>query len=131
MELEFKTKNEVMNFFQSYQGYTTVKRISELLVSHSNVQEQEIKHIQQHLHQLKKDGFLLIKNEGDNIYNERFSSTLERISKYFTPPTPKTPGKIFKLQPEYRGMGIDLRNLYLYFARSQLCEKIKDFFKKP
>ena len=61
-------------------------RISELLVAHhhSNLQDKEWQHIRGFLHELKSEGFLLVKNEGEDIYNEQFGTTPDRIKKYFS-----------------------------------------------
>lgn len=122
MDLEFKTKDEVINFFQSRHGYINVIQICELLVSHNNIQAQEIEHIKQHLHELKQDGFLLIRNEGEDIYHEEFASTPERVSRYLiSKTTVEVSEEVFKLNPEFYGIGINLRLAW---------KKIKNFFKK-
>ncbi len=84
MNLSYPTQDEIMEFFSTYSGFHTVYRITELLVApdHNNVQDSEWKHIQKVLHKLKSEGFLLIKNEGENIHEEEFSSTPDRIDRY-------------------------------------------------
>lgn len=87
MELIYPTKNEIMEFFKTHSGYLPVIRIAELLVAphvdRSSPMDEEWKHIQGFLHQLKSQDFLLIQNEGQDIYNEKFSSTSDRIERYF------------------------------------------------
>ncbi|MFA6158362.1 MAG: hypothetical protein WC763_01925 [Candidatus Paceibacterota bacterium] len=51
---------------------------------HNNIQPEEIQHIKGFLHQLKSEGFLLIENEGGDIYHEGFSSTPDRIDKFLS-----------------------------------------------
>lgn len=84
MELVYPTENEIIDFFVNHTGYISVLRISELLIAsyHSNIQEGEWKHVYKLLHKLKAEGFLLIQNEGEDIYNEKFSSTPDRIEKF-------------------------------------------------
>jgi hypothetical protein len=85
MQIQYPSKNQIMKFFLDRSGFMSVVRICELLVAHdhNNVQPEEIQHIKGFLHQLKSQDFLLIKNEGEDIYNESFSSTPDRIEKYF------------------------------------------------
>jgi hypothetical protein len=85
MELVYPSKKEIMEFFRAHSGYLKVIRVCELLVAndHNNVQSEEITHIKGFLHQLKSEGFLLIEKEGGDIYEEGFSSTPDRVDKYF------------------------------------------------
>lgn len=83
MELEYRTEEEIIDFFQNHTGGHKVIRIAELLISHNNPQDVEIFHIRKLLHKLKAGGFLIVKNEGGDIYHEEFSSTPDRIEKYF------------------------------------------------
>lgn len=83
MELEFKTEKQVIDFFSGHTGSHTVFRIAELLIKHNNPQDSEINHIRTILHKLKSEGILLVKNEGENIHEEKFSSTPDRIEKYY------------------------------------------------
>lgn len=83
MELEFKTEKHIIDFFSSHTGSHTVFRIAELLTSHNNPQDAEINHVRKILHKLKSENFLLVKNEGENIHEEKFSSTPDRIEKYY------------------------------------------------
>jgi len=81
----YPSKNEIMNFFKTHAGYIQVFRICELLiVPRNNVQPEEIEHIRFFLHELKSNDFLLVKNEGQDIYYEEFSSTPDRVKKYFS-----------------------------------------------
>ncbi|EKD24082.1 MAG: hypothetical protein ACD_81C00114G0009 [uncultured bacterium] len=84
MNLVFPTEGEVIDFFTVHTGYLDVHRISELLVTHqhANLQESEWKHIYKVLHKLKSEGYLLVQNEGGDIYSEKFSSTPDRIEKF-------------------------------------------------
>jgi len=84
MNLIYPTRDEIIEFFRSHSGFHTVYRISELLISnhHSNIQDVEWKHVLKILHQLKSEGYLLIKNEGENIHEEQFSSTPDRLEKF-------------------------------------------------
>ena len=86
MNIVLPTKDQIMTFFKNHTGFFTVLRISELLVSHdhNNVQDEEWKHVRRLLHSLKADDFLLVKNEGEDIHNERFSATPNRIERYFS-----------------------------------------------
>lgn len=88
MELVYPSKNEIMDFFKTRSGFIKVMRICELMLAskHNNVQEAEITHIKGFLHQLKSQGFLLIENEGQDIYHEGFSTTPDRVEKYFAKP---------------------------------------------
>jgi hypothetical protein len=101
MELVYPSKDQIITFFQSHTDFFNVIRICELLITRGNVQPQEIAHIKDILHELKAGDFLLVENEGRDIYNERFSSTPDRIKRYFknitAPITPikKTERKIF------------------------------------
>jgi len=85
MKLVYPTKNEIIEFFRNHTGFHTALRISELLVAphRNNVQEPEWRHIRDLLHELKSEGFLLVEKEGQDIYNEAFSSTPDKIKKYF------------------------------------------------
>ncbi len=85
MNLIFPNENEVMMFFRTHTDFHTVYRISELLVSphHSNIQADEWQHIRDVLHRLKRDDFLIVKNEGGNIHDEKFGSTPDRVQRYF------------------------------------------------
>ena len=80
MEPEFKTEEQVMDFFSERHGYLTVHRICELLVTRNNVQAAEIENIKEHLHNLKNGNFLLIQQEGEDIYiyQEKFAGTPDR-----------------------------------------------------
>lgn len=82
MKLEFKTKEDLMAFFAKHTDFHHVHRISELLVSHQNIQEEEIKRIRQILHELKSGDYVIVQNEGANIYEEKFSSTPDRVSRF-------------------------------------------------
>jgi hypothetical protein len=84
MNLIYPTEKEVVEFFESHNDFITVHRISELLVAphHNNLQEEEWKHIKKILHDLKSKRYLLVENEGKNIYDEKFSSTPDRIARY-------------------------------------------------
>ena len=77
-----------MQFFKTRSGFMKVMSICEFLVAskHNNIQEAEITHIKRLLHQLKTQGFLLVENEGQDIYNEGFSATPDRVEKYFAIP---------------------------------------------
>ncbi|HWC57655.1 MAG TPA: hypothetical protein VG621_01740 [Candidatus Paceibacterota bacterium] len=79
------TKDQIMEFFRNHSDFQSVLTISQLLVAHdhNNVQDEEWKHVKSLLHQLKADNFLIIENEGKDIYNEKFSSTPDRIDMYF------------------------------------------------
>ena len=87
MQLIYPTKDEIMRFFEKVNGFISVIRISELLViphvQRSTPMDEEWRHIQGFLHQLKSEGFLIVQNEGEDIYHEKFSSTQDRIQKYF------------------------------------------------
>lgn len=85
MKLVYPTENEVMKFFEQHSGFKTVIRISELLICkyHSNLQDKEWKHVWAILHSLKRDNFLIVKNEGKNVLEEEFSSTPDRVIRYF------------------------------------------------
>ncbi len=87
MNLIYPTKDDIMNLFKDRSGFSTVYAIATSLVTphvqRSNVLDEEWKHVQGFLHQLKSDGFLLAENEGHNILHEKFSSTPDRIEKYF------------------------------------------------
>lgn len=82
----YPTKDEIINFFSTHSGFMDVYRISELLIApyHSNMQNEEWQHVKDVLHELKSEGFLLIQNEGQDIYHEKFSSTPDRIKRYYT-----------------------------------------------
>lgn len=114
MKTYLPTKNEIMEFFKNHTGYMPVIRIAELLVAphvqRSSPLDEEWKHIQSFLHQLKMQDFLLIQNEGENIYNEKFSSTPDRIDRYFNPITKEE--EMTKLKPEFHGISIDLKVLW-------------------
>ncbi len=114
MELIYPTKNEIMIFFKTHNGFIDIYRISQLLVTpfvqRSTPMDEEWQHIQLFLHQLKSDNFLLIQNEGQNIYEEKFSSTPDRIDKYFNPT--KKEEELLKLKPEFYGIGVDLKVLW-------------------
>ena len=75
-----------MNFFKIHSGFTKVERICQLMVckDQNNVQDEELQHIKGSLHQLKSEGFILVENEGADIYKEGFSSTPDRVEKYFS-----------------------------------------------
>ena len=122
MQLIYPSKKEIMEFFKIHSGYIDVYRISQLLVTphvqRSTPVNEEWQHIQLFLHQLKSDNFLLIQNEGQDIYNEKFSSTPDRIEKYFNPA--KKEEELLKLNPEFYGIGIDLKVLW---------RRIKKWFK--
>lgn len=85
MNLIFPSENEVMKFFRTHSDFHAVYRISELLISphHNNVQDTEWQHVRDILHRLKRNNFLIVKNEGGNIYEEKFSSTPDRVQRYF------------------------------------------------
>ncbi len=85
MELVYPNKKQIMEFFRARSGFMKVHRIAELLVTpiRPNLQNEEIEHIKGFLHHLKAEGFLLIENEGQDIYHEGFSSTPDRVAKYF------------------------------------------------
>lgn len=83
MELEYKTEEEVINFFKDRAGSREVFSICQSLINRGNIQDAEINHIRKTLHKLKVGGYLLVQNEGENIYEEKFSSTPDRIEKYF------------------------------------------------
>jgi hypothetical protein len=85
MDLIFPPEYEIMLFFRTHTGFNSVHRISELLIGphHSNMQDKEWQHIRTLLHHLKRDDFLLVKNEGGNIYDEQFGSTPDRVDRYF------------------------------------------------
>lgn len=83
MDLEYKTEEEVMEFFRNRHGFMFVSQICDILVTHQNVQAQEIEEIKRQLHRLKAQGYLLVENEGQDIYQERFASTAERVENYF------------------------------------------------
>lgn len=121
MNIELKTIDEVMQFFKSRHGYMSVNRICELLVRYNNIQAPEIECIKKHLHKLKREGFLLVKNEGDDIYNEEFASTPERVNDYFSEGKNEETDEIMTLKPEFYGMSIDLRRLW---------KRIKSWCKK-
>jgi len=74
-----------MMFFRTHSDFHTVYRISELLISphHNNIQDDEWQHIRNLLHSLKRDDFLIVKNEGGNIHEEKFGSTPDRVQRYF------------------------------------------------
>lgn len=84
MKLIFPTEWEIIQFFASHKGFIEVHRISELLVApyHNNVQQVEWEHICDILHKLKSEDYLLVQGEGGDIYQEKFSSTPDRIRKY-------------------------------------------------
>jgi len=85
MKLIYPNESEIMLFFQKHADFKTVFRISELLISkyHNNIQEEEWRHIWAILHDLKRDDFLIVKNEGKNIHEEEFTSTPDRTRRYF------------------------------------------------
>lgn len=87
MKMIYPTKDDIMNLFKNRSGFSTVYGIATFLVTphvqRSNVLDGEWKHIQGFLHQLKSDGFLLVENEGQDIIHEKFSSTPDRVEKYF------------------------------------------------
>ena len=87
MELFRPTKDQIMEFFKTHNGYITTYRISQLLVTphvqRSTPMDEEWQHIQGFLHQLKSQDFLLVQNEGENIYDEKFSATADRVERYF------------------------------------------------
>ncbi len=82
MKLEYLSKDQVIAFFQSHTDFFNVFEICEFLIPRGNVQSQEIAHIKDILHELKSGDFLLVQNEGRDIYNERFSSTPDRIKRF-------------------------------------------------
>jgi hypothetical protein len=85
MNLIFPPEYEIMLFFRTHTDFHSVHRISELLIAphHSNMQDKEWQHIRTQLHHLKRDDFLLVKNEGRSIYDEQFGSTPDRVDRYF------------------------------------------------
>lgn len=83
MELEYKTEEQVINFFKDRAGSREVLSICQSLIPRGNVQEAEINHVRKILHKLKTEGYLLVQNEGENIFEEKFSSTPDRLKKYF------------------------------------------------
>ncbi|MCB9812182.1 hypothetical protein H6778_00820 [Candidatus Nomurabacteria bacterium] len=89
MELEYKTEADIIQYFQDRTGSRSVLIIAQQLISRNNPQEVEIKHIRKLLHSLKAEGVLLVKNEGEDIYHEEFSSTPDRIEKYLEATTRK------------------------------------------
>lgn len=89
------TEGEVIRFFDSRTGYQNVFDISTGLVAphiktRSQPSDEEWKHVRGLLHVLKVDGYLLVQNEGSDIYNEKFTSTPEKIKKYFDAKSPLT-----------------------------------------
>ncbi len=74
-----------MLFFRTHSDFHSVYRISELLIAqhHNNIQDEEWQHIRTLLHRLKRDHFLMVKNEGGNIHEEKFGSTPDRVERYF------------------------------------------------
>ncbi len=90
MNIILPSKDEIMRFFEGHVGFMTVLRISELMVcyDHNNIQEQEWQHIRAFLHELKSKDFLLVQNEGQDIHHESFSSTPDKINRYFMKDTP-------------------------------------------
>lgn len=100
MEPEFKSRDEVVEFFRNRHGFMTVSRICDLLVTHQNVQAQEIEEIKRHLHRLKTQGHVLVENEGQDIYHERFASTTERVENYFNQRTDNQEGELAQMSEE-------------------------------
>ena len=88
MNLIYPSKNEIMDFFRNRSGYISVIDISTALVTpkvqRSTPLDEEWNHVKVFLHELKSGGFLLIQNEGEDIYHEKFSSTPDRVDKYFS-----------------------------------------------
>jgi len=73
-----------MYFFRARSGFVKTIRICEFLIApRNNVQGEEIEHIKGFLHELKSKDFLLVENEGQDVYNEGFSSTPNRVARYF------------------------------------------------
>ena len=76
-----------MEFFKRRNGYISVIDISTALVvphvQRSTPMDEEWQHISGFLHELKSNDYLLVEGEGQDIYHEKFSSTPDRIKKYF------------------------------------------------
>jgi hypothetical protein len=87
MKLIYPTKDDIMNLFKNRSGFSTVYGIATALVMphvpRNNALDEEWKHVQGFLHQLKSEGYLLVENEGQDILHEKFSSTPDRIDRYF------------------------------------------------
>lgn len=86
MEFIFPTKDEIIEFFNTRHGFFPVIDIAVAIVvprvQRSTPMDEEWKHIRKLLHELKAEGFLLVEGEGGDIYQEKFSSTPDRIKKY-------------------------------------------------
>jgi hypothetical protein len=106
MEIRKISKDEIMHFFESHSGYFTVMRLGELLIP-QNAQDEEIKLIKNSLHELKTEDHLLIKKEGEDWYHEEFSSTPDRIKKYFDE---KISGRVIKGYKIFYSWQSDLPN---------------------
>lgn len=122
------SEEEVATFFQNHQGWHPVLRITELLingkVNHTTPLDREWGCVRKTLHKLKSEGILIVENEGRNIHEEKFSSTPDRIERYFEPkPDKKNEEEIFKLEPEFYGIGMKLRPLLRKFL--VILSKIK------
>lgn len=83
MKLEYKSEEDVINYFKDRTGHHPVFLVAKRLIDRNNIQDEEIFHIRSVLHKLKVRGYLLVENEGADIYQEEFMSTPDRVEKYF------------------------------------------------
>lgn len=86
MNLILPTREEIVEFFRHHHGYISVIDIATALivpqVQRSTPVDEEWGHVRTLLHELKSGGFLLVQGEGRDIYNEKFSTTPDRIQQY-------------------------------------------------
>lgn len=77
-----------MEFFRKRNGYISVIDIATAMVAphvqRSTPMDEEWQHVSGFLHELKSGGYLLVEGEGNDIYHEKFSSTPDRVKKYFS-----------------------------------------------
>ena len=87
MNFIYPSKNEIMEFFKRRNGFISVIDIATALVvphvQRSTPMDEEWQHISGFLHELKSNDYLIVEGEGQDIYHEKFSSTPDRVKKYF------------------------------------------------
>lgn len=81
MNVKCKTKDDIINFFNKFKHRFKIIRLSVLMFSRLNVQDDEIDHLRNLLYELRDDDYIVIDSEGD-INTDVFYTTPDRIKRY-------------------------------------------------